>query len=557
VFPQRGKFVSNPSTKPRDTQRAVSNKSQLARLKTLETRKPPPGKKVRVVPRSASRPYIRHKSINVYANFKRPAKKGERATTKDLAGRKIRTRNYQTPRPGLVKAPRVNTGKKRVGDRPFSGPSGSYKSISGKNGGAWVGDISNRRIRSRSGKQPSGGSGLFVRNRSATRTGRAGASVRPPGSASGKRWNNNGIPVPVRAGKVNTSGFPGKYKLFQNRPGFGNQGENYSGAIKRRGAQRARVDVSGYPGKIKLFQNRPGFSNQGEEYSGAIKLKRPAKGGGSVSGKLWNNDGNAIPGKSKSQRGINFAGNIKAKRPAKGGGSVSGKLWNNNATPIPTKAYSSEARKVSGYPGKMKLFEAQPGFNDQGEEFTGYIKLSRLKRNYVQNKKAHDESIKKRKPEKEVYAVEGLQVKVKRRDYVRNKNAADEALRKLQPTKTDRAVADLQVKVRQYNYRHNPSSADEALKVREPGKAFARATDYQGNIKMQRYKIFEKNRSLHPDARFVRTNKNNVDGERDALTNLKLWWARLFKKQEAQPDHLKEKLKKPRYDKGEQGLWYD
>ena len=72
-----------------------------------------------------------------------------------------------------------------------------------------------------------------------------------------------------------------------------------------------------------------------------------------------------------------------------------------------------------------------------------------------------------------------------------------------------------------------------------------------------KYQLFEKNRALHPDAQFVRTNKNNVKGEKDALTNLKLWWARLFKKEETQPEHLKEKLKKPRYDDGEQGMWYD
>jgi hypothetical protein len=41
------------------------------------------------------------------------------------------------------------------------------------------------------------------------------------------------------------------------------------------------------------------------------------------------------------------------------------------------------------------------------------------------------------------------------------------------------------------------------------------------------------------------------------LTNFKLWWAKLFKKSETQPDHLKEKYKKPRYDKREEGLWYD
>ena len=95
------------------------------------------------------------------------------------------------------------------------------------------------------------------------------------------------------------------------------------------------------------------------------------------------------------------------------------------------------------------------------------------------------------------------------------------------------------------------------LKTREPGKAFARSTAYQGNIRMQKFNVFERNQSLHPDTKFIKTNKNNVDEERDALTNFKLWWAQMFKKQETQPENLKYDGKKPRYDKGEAGLWYD
>jgi hypothetical protein len=74
---------------------------------------------------------------------------------------------------------------------------------------------------------------------------------------------------------------------------------------------------------------------------------------------------------------------------------------------------------------------------------------------------------------------------------------------------------------------------------------------------MQKFRLFERNKELHPDARFIRTNKNNVAEEKDMLTNFKLWWARLFRKEETQPDHLKDKSRKPRYDKGEQGLWYE
>ena len=52
-------------------------------------------------------------------------------------------------------------------------------------------------------------------------------------------------------------------------------------------------------------------------------------------------------------------------------------------------------------------------------------------------------------------------------------------------------------------------------------------------------------------------NKNNVKGEKDVLTGLRLWWSRTFKKNDEQPEHLKAKSGKPRYDKGEEGMWYD
>ena len=58
---------------------------------------------------------------------------------------------------------------------------------------------------------------------------------------------------------------------------FTPQGANYSGNIK---------------GKGKMF------TPQGADYSGNIKARKPLKGGGSVSGKRWNNQGFPISGKS-------------------------------------------------------------------------------------------------------------------------------------------------------------------------------------------------------------------------------------------------------------------
>jgi hypothetical protein len=392
-------------------------------------------------------------------------------------------------------------------------------------------------------------------------------SRRPPkggGSVSGKLWNNQGTAIPTRTPGVGANGL-GKYQgniRARNRRGFNDQGEEFTGNLKSRRLPKGGGSVSGklwnnqntpipartpgvgadglgkYQGNIRA-KNRRGFNNQGEEYTGNIKTRRPPKGGGSLSGKLWNNRETAIPVrtpaagserigsyqgniKASGRRGFNnqgeeYTGNIKTKRPPKGGGSISGKLWNNKETPIPVRTAAAGSERVGSYQGNIKA-SGRRGFNNQGEEYTGNIKN---RRGFERNPNSAEEALKKAKPSSGVFKTDGLQVRVKQPEYVKH-----------------------------------PNSAKEALKVREPGRAVARIGDYQGNIKMRKYELFSK-RGLHPDAKFVKLNKNNVAEEKDMLTNFKLWWARLFKKSDNQPEHLKDKRGKPRYDKGEAGLWYD
>lgn len=626
VYPQYGRYTHNPSRKPRRTEKAVSNRETLAILKILQTpEKGPPGKKRKVVPRSASRSFTARKSINVYAHFRRPKPKGERATTKDLAGRPLRRKNFETPRPGVI-APIFQPyfGRKPMGDKPYKGKSGVYRSAS-RAGRPWQGDVAGRRIRGRNfsskrsiegqpvlptrknrdriGDHPySGKSGWF---RTATRSGekRPGSplGVRPQGfganrmarfqgnirgrrpgkgggSVSGRLWNNEGQAIVYRPSNQGDRQALFQGNIKSKRPLKG--GGSVSGKTWNNEGQAIVYEPSDQGNRQALFQ-------------GNIKSKRPQKGGGSISGRLWNNNAKALPVRipKEGARAALFQGNIKSRRPEQGGGSISGKLWNNRETPIAGKTPPAGARAISGYPGKMKRFEVQPGFGDMGESFTGYIKLKKFRKNYLQNEYASDDATKKRRPSKKIYAAEGLQTKVKRPGYIENKNSVDDALLKLRPSKNTYQAGELQVRVKQkafgekphaadgalpgikpsrssvraseyarsvrrtWDYIHNPSSADEALKTKEPGKAYARSAAYQGNIKMHKFNIFEKNQGLHPDTKFIKTNKNNVDEERDALTNFKLWWARLFKKQETQPDHLKYKGKKPRYDKGEEGMW--
>jgi hypothetical protein len=574
VYRQKGPYVSNRHSKPRKEPKAVSNRAALSRVKKLQSKdkmETSGGRKVRVVPRSASRPFMRNKSINVWANFKRPKKKPVKAQTTDIAGRKIRGRNYQTPSPGLIKAPNTYHGRVAGKDRPYGGR-GGYNRSATKGSKAWTGDIAGRRIRHRDRTSKKSVEGLpFLGRAPKSRSGKRNVFTKPlpvkqPGY--GAMGLGNAGKKSKSGRKVNTSGIPVRSK---GGMGFGNQGEGFA---SMKAKKKRPVDVSGIPVRAQ----RPGrFGDQGESFAGGFRQRRPLKGGGSVSGKVWNNKGHALAPRIPRQTDLTgLPGNYKARRPPKGGGSVSGKLWNNDEKPLAKRPFKGP--NVAGYQGNLKVKSKEPTSAqkrvghyrggskigdvitmnvDQGEEFTGHQKLPKWRKAYIQNKLAHEESMKKRRPAKGTYAVEGLQTKVKRRDYVRNKDIAETAQKKLKPTETDKATSGMYARVKQYHYVRNPSSSDDALKVREPGKAFARATDYQGNIKMQKYKLFEKNRALHPDAQFVRTNKNNVKGEKDALTNLKLWWARLFKKEETQPEHLKEKLKKPRYDDGEKGMWYD
>jgi hypothetical protein len=413
------------------------------------------------------------------------------------------------------------------------------------------------------------------------------------GSVSGRLWNNNNQSIPVRA------------------PG------------------RASMGIGNYRGHLRQEELK-GFTLQGLAFRGNIKTKRPEKGGGSVSGKLWNNKENPIPGRQPGKNGMmmagfrgtfkpyelkpgmqpqgeEFRGHMKAKRPEKGGGSISGKLWNNNEQPIQGRTPGKSAFAMRDYRGKNR----QP--------------------DYVQNPNASKSSLLKQEPDKTTYAVGGLQTRLRRKDYVQNPNASKASLLKQEPDKTTYAVGGLQTRVKrgydpernpnsvrdalmgkppekasvraseysrvmkryweyasnprsspyalkgiapekawyragsfrgllkQPDYVHAPNAVRDALKVLPPGKANARIGDFQGNVKMKKYdfqKIFG-DPSKHPDSQFANSRNDNVKGERTLMMNVKLLWGKLFRKNETQPTSVKEKTGRPRYDKREDGLWYD
>lgn len=633
VYSQKSFYVNKKSRKPPSFQ-TESGRLALRNLKRYPGPDKPPVRSRKIVPRSSSSAFIARRSTNTWAHFPRPKRKQEKAFTKDLAGKRLRTKNFETQRP-ILSNPTLNYKKRMaVGERPYKGPAtGGYASRTKRGQRAWKGDVARRAIRG--GKPPRGRDRAFLGflkgggARSATRSGEAGRPipVRPPGigangmgkyqgniktprrgfgdqgeeytgnikrgrvlkgggSVSGKLWNNQGRAVQgrspgrgaakigtyqgnMRAGKrgLNDQGeeYSGNMRVDERR-GFMDQGEEYTGNIKTRRPQKGGGSRSGklwnnkntpiqgrmpdrgnnrvatYQGNIR---GRKVFNDQGEEYSGNIKTRRPEKGGGSVSGKVWNNKETPIEGKvysSQTTRISRFSGNIKAKRPEKGGGSVSGKLWNNKENPIEGKVYSSQATKISRFSGNIKAKRPEKG----GGSVSGKLWNNR------------ETPIAVRVPKNEQGGEFRGSIKIPRNHYGKNPASAEAARPGIKPSQSFvRASGFSRGIKRNWDYIKNPSSSDESQRVREPGKAFARSTDFQGNIKMKKFELFNNKRDLHPDARFVKLNKNNVAEEKDMLTNFKLWWARLFRKNETQPEHLKAKERKPRYDKGESGLWYE
>ena len=355
--------------------------------------------------------------------------------------------------------------------------------------------------------------------------------------------------------------------------GFSAEGVNYSGRMKARNPQKGGGSVSGnlWNNNNLAIQGTPPGSDQGGGYSGNIKFKRPAKGGGSISGQLWNNNNSAIIGTPPlTVGGIDFAGNIKTKRPKKGGGSVSGTLWNNENRAIDGRPpltlggvdFAGNVKKkrpekgggsVSGtlWNNDNQAIAVRPPLSTDGN-YSGKIALSRFKKNYVQNPNASKESIRKRKPTENTYDVGGLLVKVHEDDYKKKPYANKYALPGIAPSKSSLKASEYARGMKRYwDYKHNPNSSVDAMKGIAPSKATARIGDYQGNVKMHKYS----GSRLHPDAQFAHGYRDNVKEERTLLINVKLLWGKLFRKNETQPENLKEKNHRPRYDKREKGMW--
>ncbi len=364
-------------------------------------------------------------------------------------------------------------------------------------------------------------------------------------------------------------GYSGTQK--RRKPNYSRDGAGYRGDIETVGpVKQFELAGVGYRGFMK--RGEKGYEYQGEGSPGKLRAKRPAKGGGSVSGVLWNNNQSALAKNPPLIGGINYSGRVKAKRPAKGGGSISGSLWNNNES-----ALAKNPPLIGGinYSGRMKAKRPAKGggtvsgvlWNNNesalaknpptigGINYSGRIKAKRPDKGggtvsgVLWN---NNESALAKKFPSGGGDIQSSKVRVKAKNAKHNKNSKPGALPGLAPTKASVKASEYSRAMKvQWNYRHNPNSAAAARKTIAPGKAEGRIGDYQGNVKMRKHVIS----GMHPDSKFAHLEEDNVKEERGLLTNVKLFWQKIFHKNGNQPSSVKDKQKKLQYDKREKGLW--
>lgn len=76
--------------------------------------------------------------------------------------------------------------------------------------------------------------------------------------------------------------------------------------------------------------------------------------------------------------------------------------------------------------------------------------------------------------------------------------------------------------------------------------------DYQGDMKVKR----SKDADMHPSSRHLAA-ENDRPFFADLEQKWSLFWSRLWHGNDQQPDAVKDKVRKPRYDKGERSIWQD
>lgn len=365
--------------------RAYSNKKKINNVRSVskpsESRKPK--STTRVV--TATAPHRVKRKKNVYRNHEQ--RKGEQGSTKDIAGKKLRTKNYKSEKPSkggrAMANPKIRSDKKKSGER--------FKNHSLQSGGA--------RSVSRSSESSQGGKTIDgqrnMRNFSSTRA-KSVVQPKPPRSFGNRKKGTGEAAVfagysarKIRTSTKKSEDKPGRRKpkapsisgtrVFKNRAVH-----TYRGKDRRfSGEHSTNKDIAGRSLRTKNFKSRqPNYKSVGsvnfQSGSRHPSNKRYNRNPGeSRSGRSFNNGGNPLIRKRQGAgtsvattfkgnvfpRGMGnpnisvYRGNVKYQKPIKGGGSVTTK-WNNNGSPLPQRLDDAGHGR---YAGNLKSYKPLKG----------------------------------------------------------------------------------------------------------------------------------------------------------------------------------------------------
>ncbi len=370
--------------------------------------------------------------------------------------------------------------------------------------------------------------------------------------------------------------------------------------LMRKGRSNAAIAISGFSGK----QRSPGKprSAPGPEglYAGNIKARKPQQGGGSIT-RHWNNKGQPLmrkersdaamaisgfsgkqrsPGKGRSGPGpeSSYTGTYRAAgAPVKGGGSVT-RHWNNKGKPLDQAPRSKAAVAAANFRGRYRA--PAPGDRAAGPEgrYSGDRKLKKKEIKdikgigYGNRKKFLFVYLGKEAGTMGPYGKPGpayentVSPKVKTRKHgqppgtERGRTYSPNLITLGNPTHmglhrevTDsRKNKDLPKDLRG-SHRLRLIEAKGLDNGRKTTLAFLPANTKGGLIRSNPARI--KGR-LHPSSKYTLTDKpRNSLEEKSQPIKLRLWLTSLFGKNANQPKAVKQKVRRPRYDKGERELW--
>jgi len=577
-------------------------------------------------PASLSGRRKRYKQKNTYRGKDRHF--GENSSTKDIAGRKLRTRNYKSysPRYGTVGAIPYSGGGEKTSRKASAGPrtsrragwnnSGSplmkkgrnanSESISGYKGrmrasgmprygrggeSSYSGNTKAKSIRKYSGGQES----LFTGKR------RAKPPVKGGGSIT-RGWNNSGMPLNPKGRNGNSesiSNFSGRMRA-SGTPKYGRSREgSYTGRMKAsprpgggggsitrhwnnsgmplnpKGRNGNSESISNFSGRMRASgMPKYGRSREGS-YSGRIKASPPPRGGGGSITRHWNNSGmplnpkgrngnsesisnfsgrmraSAMPRYGRGKESV-YAGNRKARKPLKGAGGSITTHWNNKGESLEGTGINGTDKEILAFQGKKKAKKPIKGaggsitthWNNKGEplEGTGINGTDKDILAYQGKSKA---------PEK-IKQSEGTERgRTKSLSFVRIGDPMHMGLRK---ELNNKKVNNDLPKELSRKQRLRLKEADGLDNGRSRAFTFWAIGDpTQGGL--MRTPAQARGR-LHPSSTYTASHKSrNSIEEKEQPVKIKIWWAKLFKKNSNQPDSVKEKPKRPRYDKGERSIW--